>query len=281
MSKDTPLLPLEYCRIDRAARLLGCEEVDILHWGATAKISLRIHADHMPIGTPPYNGEETSKKAILYTGEKRLEVVSVFRGGGVFKISKYASASFDSLRCEGASEELFIVGCAILKGLWRVPHQTIENIYHGTSGFTFPVYEHYCRVGSRQLDGVRTFTGLGYGCEQQDFARARNNLIVMSDDLALLYKHIASGQPIPDKKGQAGADIEVVASAEEIKPRMTANQSKAIVELLMAHGFTDKNFNGSIEALQQKIASKKLSGTLADVDKNTLTAWLRKAGVRQ
>ncbi|MFQ2404342.1 hypothetical protein ACK31G_05275 [Aeromonas caviae] len=32
MSKDTPLLPLEYCRIDRAARLLGCEVEDILHW---------------------------------------------------------------------------------------------------------------------------------------------------------------------------------------------------------------------------------------------------------
>ena len=281
MSKDTPLLPLEYCRIDRAARLLGCEEVDILHWGATAKISLRIHADHVPLGTPPDNEEVTSKKVVMYTGEKRLEVASVFRGGGVFKISKYASASFDSLRCEGASDELFSLGRAILKGLWRVPHQTIEKIYHGTSGYIFPVYEHYCRRGSCQPEGVRTFTGFGYGCEQQDFARARNNLIVMSDDLALLYKHIASGQPIPDKKGQASADIEVVASAEEIKPRVTANQSKAIVELLMAHGFTDKDFQGSIEALKQKIACKKLSGTLADVDKNTLAAWLRKAGVRQ
>lgn len=280
MSKNTQLLPLEYCRIDRAARLLGCEEEDILHWGATAKISLRIHADHVPLGTPPNNEEVTSKKAVIYTGEKRLEVASVFRAGGIFKISKYASASFDSLRCEGASEALFSVGRAILTGLWRVPHQTIEKIYHGTSGYTFPVYEHYCRRGSSQLEGVRTFTGLGYGCEQQDFARARNNLIVTSDDLALLYKHIASGQPIPDKKGQASADIEVVASAEEIKPRVTANQSNAIVDLLRSHGLTDDDFTGSIAALKQKIARKGLSGTLASVDKNTLDDWLRRAGVR-
>lgn len=280
MSESTPLLPLEYCRIDRAARLLGCEEEDILHWGATAKISLRIHADHVPLGTPPDNEEVTSKKTVIYTGEKRLEVASVLRAGGVFKISKYASASFDSLRCEGESEALFSVGRAILTGLWRVPHQTIEKIYHGTSGYTFPVYEHYCRRGSCQLEGVRTFTGFGYGCEQQDFARARNNLIVMSDDLALLYKHISSRQPIPDKKGQASADIEVVASAEEIKPRVTANQSNAIVELLMAHGFTDKDFRGSIEALTQKISSRGLSDTLVSVDKNTLANWLRKADVR-
>lgn len=38
MSKNTPLLPLEYCRIDRAARLLECEVEDILHWCALGAI---------------------------------------------------------------------------------------------------------------------------------------------------------------------------------------------------------------------------------------------------
>ncbi|MBZ6065290.1 hypothetical protein LA374_03560 [Aeromonas schubertii] len=32
MNKEAPLLPLEYCRIDRAARLLNCEIDDIVHW---------------------------------------------------------------------------------------------------------------------------------------------------------------------------------------------------------------------------------------------------------
>lgn len=35
-----PLLPLEYCTVERAARLLGCEEEDIYHWHEVGAISL-------------------------------------------------------------------------------------------------------------------------------------------------------------------------------------------------------------------------------------------------
>ncbi len=65
------------------------------------------------------------------------------------------------------------------------------------------------------------------------------------------------------------------------KARSTAKQSLVIAELLTAHGVKDEDFQGSIEALKQKIASKGLSKTLVNVDKNTLSDWLRKAGVRQ
>lgn len=34
------LLPLEYCSLDRAARLLGCEVQDLLHWGSIGAIKL-------------------------------------------------------------------------------------------------------------------------------------------------------------------------------------------------------------------------------------------------
>ncbi|EIU1019971.1 hypothetical protein L3226_004724, partial [Salmonella enterica] len=62
--------------------------------------------------------------------------------------------------------------------------------------------------------------------------------------------------------------------------RVTAVQSKAIVELLTAHGFTAEDYKGAIPALQQKLTRKGLNGTLTSVDKNALTAWLKKAGVR-
>lgn len=62
--------------------------------------------------------------------------------------------------------------------------------------------------------------------------------------------------------------------------RVTAVQSKAIVELLTAHGFTAEDYKGTIPALQQKLTRKGLNGTLTSVDKNALTAWLKKAGVR-
>lgn len=34
------LLPLEYCKLDRAAKLLGCEVEDILHWGKIGAINI-------------------------------------------------------------------------------------------------------------------------------------------------------------------------------------------------------------------------------------------------
>ncbi len=40
------LPPLEYCRIERAARILGCEVDDIIHWGAISAIELAILIPH-------------------------------------------------------------------------------------------------------------------------------------------------------------------------------------------------------------------------------------------
>ena len=285
MSKNTPLLPLEYCRIDRAARFLGCEVEDILHWGATSKISLRIHADHRPFGTPPSDMPVTSKSPVIFTGYLLPEIQGLFRDGGKFPVSNNASLRIDpseeNVGRGGILDERLCI--AEIKGIWRVPNTAIELIYHGTGGSPFPVYEPYFRKLSNQSGGDGCFTVIGYICEQHDLAQVKNQLIIMADDLALLHKHIASGDPLPVNRSVFEADSKakaIASSAKEIKPKVTANQSKAIVELLTAHGFTEEDYRGGIEALKQKIASKGLSGTLVNVDKNTLTDWLRKAGVR-
>ncbi|MDE9455076.1 hypothetical protein [Xenorhabdus bovienii] len=72
-------------------------------------------------------------------------------------------------------------------------------------------------------------------------------------------------QPIPEKE-----------------PRMniTANVCTALVESLVAHGFTEKDFKGSIKQLQSKMSHKKLNGMLTSVTDKTMKEWLNKAGVR-
>lgn len=42
-TKLPPLLPLEYCTVERAARLLGCEVEDIYHWHDIGAIKLCVH----------------------------------------------------------------------------------------------------------------------------------------------------------------------------------------------------------------------------------------------
>lgn len=37
--------PLEYCRVERAVKILGCEIEDLLHWAVTEEISLMLNLD--------------------------------------------------------------------------------------------------------------------------------------------------------------------------------------------------------------------------------------------
>jgi hypothetical protein len=48
--KIPPLLPLEYCTTERAARLLGCEEEDIYHWRKIGAIKVYAHLDKQVMG---------------------------------------------------------------------------------------------------------------------------------------------------------------------------------------------------------------------------------------
>ncbi len=70
------------------------------------------------------------------------------------------------------------------------------------------------------------------------------------------------------------------APKKQVTERVNAVTCKAIVELLSSQGFTADDYKGTIPALQKKLTRKGLNGTLTSVDKNTLTSWLRKAGVR-
>ncbi|EOD80344.1 hypothetical protein D515_00632 [Grimontia indica] len=49
-TKFPPLLPLEYCSVERAARLLGCEVEDIYHWVTVGAIKLYAQFDKQVIG---------------------------------------------------------------------------------------------------------------------------------------------------------------------------------------------------------------------------------------
>ncbi|WP_237386113.1 hypothetical protein [Xenorhabdus sp. Sc-CR9] len=68
---------------------------------------------------------------------------------------------------------------------------------------------------------------------------------------------------------------------KEYKLRSTKIQSRSIVEFLISHGFTDKDFQGSITTLQQKITNKGVNATLASVTEKTVIDWLTKGGVRK
>lgn len=77
----------------------------------------------------------------------------------------------------------------------------------------------------------------------------------------------------------AGADGKQ-SSAKPTRINTTAKQCRFIVALLRSYDLNDDDFKGSISDLRIKITNRIPSIGDPDVDDNTLTDWLQKAGVR-
>jgi hypothetical protein len=268
MNKDTPLLPLEYCRIDRAARLLGCEAKDILHWGITHRINLNMLLEHEAVMSSPLLDEKTISEMIvaLYidspepeairarTIEKKEMILDEFTYIDEFQAMDYPPPWFE----------------ARANGLWTIASSTLR-LYEqenspGIEDFEIPL--------SRYTDSDELIL---ISISRDKWVPSINELYIKKEYLHHLNDHIKNGKPL--QKLPDGGIASTIATIMP-KSKTTAKQSRAIIELLTAHGFTDEDFARSIESLQQKIASKGLSETLTNIDKNTLKAWLERAGVR-
>lgn len=80
---DFKLPPLEYCRLDRASRLIGCEVEDFIHWHEVGSIQLCVHfesADDIQSGISAFN-------------LMKLYEEGVKADGGFYRLSKHSSIS--------------------------------------------------------------------------------------------------------------------------------------------------------------------------------------------
>ncbi|MFM4954828.1 hypothetical protein [Aeromonas veronii] len=282
-----PLLPLEYCRLGRAASLLGCEEGDLIHWGSINAISLYVlfssHSSALGSGICLIHDNQWMNRRDDMSGYGRSMDIALNDRAGYRLIS---AVEYSTRDCVGW-----------LNGFWRVwpPRLKIMEL---TPDAQEPFY-----VAARDCKNEVVVAGVGHkyatrgvyfnavtsalGLEEAEknppmVELAAHDLWIFRKDLELVHQHIHSGKPLPidtDNAEQA-ATAEMAADSEKPVPRTTLNQSKAITELLTKLGYTDDDFRGSIGALQQKLSRDGLGGTLTDIDKNTLTAWLERAGVR-
>jgi len=185
-----PLLPLEYCRIDRAARLLGCEESDLLHWGAIGAIALWANFD----------GENNSALVI----DRGLEHRAVTDHGTEYVINNLAS--YIPIR-DVRQEDDSIDGAffAYLKGFWRVGQtylKRFENQHTSQDSFYATVKDEknitvFAFSGGKNLNKVINRLTIPANDESPPRELAQNDLWIMRDGLMLVHLHINSGEPIP------------------------------------------------------------------------------------
>lgn len=253
-SRDLPpLLPLEYCRIDRAARMLECEVEDIIHWGATAAILVCANLGGEP-GTLDLTFDDDNGNLVCKHESMPLELTGASEAeGDRFTDPYYINQEFSGLIKEilGFTENQgffeadpisFLeknVNQAELKGdatgLWPLSHFDLRKIEDGDTlnGGLGWFYFRFPFRGPKA--GMANF----FLANPKDSAWRTQDLFILGDDLGKLYRSLTTGVNLPSIYGnpeqaqRAREQDEVVRNT--MATRITTKQSDLICALIDLH----------------------------------------------
>jgi len=264
------LQQLEYCRLGRAAELLNCDITDITHFGITARVNVYILLKDNPTSLVFF-----PKITNAYPHHQYLYKNDCF----VFDEHTYMrpfSVGSIELRDDGIEIPKAQEGFrAELYGLWKLPPYIVADIENNM----LPDKEDLViRISAETLEEDFAYTDLS----EWSYIPTLNDCYIKKIDMVRLYESFTQeNNEIPLlKKTKSSSEQEIESKpSTEAKHHVTVKQSEAIVDALIIAGIKDEDFKGSIEALQNKLSSMG-SNKLAKVDKNTLSNWLSRAGVR-
>ncbi|MBW3779369.1 hypothetical protein GL272_21085 [Aeromonas veronii] len=245
---------LEYCRIDRAAELLGCEVSDLLHLEEVSEISLYWKFDGQP--------------AIA-------RVMDVFPNTDERpKSSKYSliTVHFDDLGdvSEGAENQKIK-----LYGLWNA-----ENRNTGGYDSLRPV-RISCRACAKKEDADSFTAHLPLDWQEPP----TTELYVKQDDLYRLRKAIMTGEPLqpdPDLPSNEEKKICQIEGRQVIK--LTNKQCRAIMGALLLAGLSEDDLKGAPGELQDKVMNLAKHKGIKDprikdiygCDIDTMAVWMER-----
>ncbi|MFQ1643967.1 hypothetical protein ACK39F_02140 [Aeromonas veronii] len=296
-----PLIPLEYCSPERAARLLGCEVEDIFHWAIIGAINIYAEFQEYEIDTPQYHVHEMFIDENIPDTQETKEVEYISEG--VMKVKKINIGDippfYEDEKNSISNWRYFQYGAGMrsptqgdwynrkvsLRGFWAIEPQCIPQLQLVTdsdsdSEFDWDLTAVYigtdtCPEQENSSQKVITLFGLEH---LNDITK---RLRLMREDLLKIQRHMASGEVMSKKSSNLRPEkAPPMQKDDEQVTRITANQSRAIVELLGSHGYSTEELKGSVEELQKKITRNGHSKQLSTVTAHTLKAWLERAGVR-
>jgi hypothetical protein len=219
--KLPPLLPVEYCRLDRAARMLECETEDLLHWAEIKSIDLWLKLDEENCGVI-FFGEDVFQNLVkLRDNSNQADVsglVDITAGLSTFFIE---SEYFEDQELENFKDDEGEIGdclpsieVTIMCGLWAVEFTDIVQRSNKTEGYFIPnVLYSDPTVDQRfiiDLDSEMRFN--------------LADLLITRAELERLHASISSG--IPLKSRYNDSEIEKISRAQ----MQRASNAKAAAE---------------------------------------------------
>ncbi|MBZ9612568.1 hypothetical protein [Rheinheimera maricola] len=206
-----PLLPLEYCKLDRAARMLSCEVEDILHWGAIGAIRLYLMVDENRYA-------EIGDHANFIAD---VEKVLVSGGGRPFQKSYRITPFLDAIVTKNNPTEPEV----LLAGLCQIHRQFIEFAYN--QPLDIPLNEWVCIIHG---DWATQYYALWH-----NEALTPADLYLTKDELSVLYNAINTGQTLKSKYNDTDIANSIAQNNElisTIKPeRNSPGRAKAVTAL--------------------------------------------------
>jgi len=167
-----PLLPLEYCTIDRASRLLDCEVSDIVHWAKIGAIKTCLCFDNIPILTGIYQ---------TVSRDDWSEIIS----------TKWTSLTTRVSQCNDDSEMIETVA----SGFWELSPRDIKIDERGqwNTPRKMTLVVPYTAVEVTEPHQSDVFIDLHSAIieDEGDF-----NLYIMRSDIEKLYEAITLGEPL-------------------------------------------------------------------------------------
>lgn len=217
-TKLSPLLPIEFCTIDRAARLLGCELEDIIHWVQISAIKLCVQVKNANVSTFVSD----------FDLSKCEEVDSWHRA----ILSNWASVVARFEPNEHDSDHYGVE--TKISGFWTVQPWDVQ--IDGQGKWIQPEKFAYVvpYVDNSALTDCRSnfFVDLNT-IDNIDLNEAE--LLIMRPDLVRLHKAITTGEPLPNRFNDQSIKEEIEIRQRRLlhNPRIS-NESKREAIALMA-----------------------------------------------
>lgn len=276
---------LEYCRIDRAAELLGCKVIDILNLADTRKIRLSLLLNELP--SYPMLSDEAISALYQHYDEHNQYRRLVFSPAASMQMGFYDNS-------EKNISHLNTDFVYYLSGVWNFSILD-ENAIGG--GFFQGLDKDNYRLNYSALnltlsefndvifldDGEVSTSLSDVDFKPIDIFHSHDitalDLYLSKIEVERIYKYrgidIANSWEDTFVRNSQNQDI----IDEKPKYRTTANQATYIKFLLLMNGFSDEELRQSPQTLLDMISKKASMAKLEmpDISENTMKEWLLRA----
>lgn len=217
-SKLNIIRQLEYCRLARAAELLGCSVSDLIHFGETERATIYVLLNdetatsvHFPKYTNayPHHLEQLENGKVIFNSHTYMRPFSL----GVFEKSMNGDLQLE----EPEEPEDLRAGIC---GLWQLPPYILSDISDGK----LPDIEYLCvRLSAVTSDGDFAYADV----RDWDFVPTVNDMYIKQADMLRIYESFNDdGNKKPLLRGNK-SPIEQEAQA---RPSVTSNLAHAQAE---------------------------------------------------